>query len=342
MTQTLRYRVRLWRRAVIAAAMTAAFAALCPPMAAAQNRDTGETYLLAVSICPPYRKAIPPAVCRNAAKAIVDNFEKALGIEKANIISLTDEQTTARNFLKTLAELRDKLTPADRLIVYWNGHADPFSGWADAYEQDGPIAAINRNISVRNDYIMVFWTKTEPSVPALSIAQKDWLTIEEVVKAFDALPAKVALIVDSCSSARAATGFHRHAKGVDNIDYIATAAGPEQVAQFNSKHTMALFTEQLTEALDLPMVRTFGEAMSHARVATVQTALSNCMTSLIDRNDFAALFPDLPVPTAAAQKGKVALPLWFCSQAPTVVDFSGEMTRMPVYARRGPQSAQRR
>ena len=264
--------------------------------------------------------------------AVVDNFSDALGIAKSDIVALTEENATGPGFLATLAELGTRLTGADRLILYLNVHGDTFRLWSGYYGVGGAIGAINARFNP-DDYVLVFWTKEEPTVPALALAQKDWLMVDEVADALDALPAKVAVILNSCSSGRAFSGFHLNSKQSERIDYILVSAGFEQISNLNTARTMPLFTEQLVAALNLPMVSEFGQAIAHARMTTVLQATSLCSTMIIPVATFAQIFPGVPVPAEATHDEMVSPPLWLCVQVPSVADFSGEMSAMPVYRR---------
>lgn len=318
--------------------LLAALAVAIGLAAAAPARATeapGKTYLLAVGICPPYRTDIAVAVCANSVKAVVDNFGDAFRIPKENIVALTDEKATGPGFLAALADLGRRMTATDRLILYLNLHGDSFGLWSSYYgAASGTVGEVGRRFYADDDYVLVFWTKEEPKVPLLALAEKDWLTVEEVMDAIDALPGKVALILDSCSSGRSFAGFNRAYNRQDQIDFLLVSAGAEQVANVNVAKTMPVFTEMLTSALDLPMVDTFGEAVAHARMATVLQATAICSTTTFDTALYAVMFPGRPVPNTRTHDGQVAPPLWLCAQVPSVADFSGEMSAMPVF--RGP------
>jgi hypothetical protein len=301
-----------------------------PSGLAATVTPVGKTHLLAVGICPPYRHDIPVEVCRNAVKAVVKEVGEALTIPKDNVVALVDEQATGPGFLAALADLGKRLTADDRLVLYLNAHGDSFGLWADYYGAPGPIAAVNAQYD-REDYVLVFWTKEDPAVPALSLMQKEWLTVEEVVDAIEALPAKVALILESCSSGKTFAGFHIAARDSERIDYMLLSAGPEQISNLNSGLTIPLFTEAFTQALDLPMVDTFGEAVGHARMTTVLHATALCATMTVPQKSFSLIFPGMKVPNVTTHGGDVSPPLWMCAQVPSVADFTGVMSGTKLY-----------
>jgi len=323
-------------RAIAGLSLAMSLAATSPAHSASES-GPGKTYLLAVGVCPPYRQDFPSAVCKTAVDAVVANFSDALGIGKTDIVALTDKDATGAGLLAALADLRTRLTAADRLIVYLNAHGDTFGLWSGYYGAGGAIGEINARFYDPDEYVLVFWTKDEPTVPALALAQKDWLTVEEVVDAIDALPARVALILDSCSSGRAFSSMHLNVKESPRIDFVLASSGYEQISNINLARTMPLFTEQLVNALNLPMVGEFGQAVAHARMTTVLQAAALCSTMIIPVATFAQMFPGVPVPAEATHDKMVSPPMWLCVQVPSVADFSGKMSALPLYRTTAPK-----
>ena len=120
----------------------------------------GKTYLLAVGVSPPYRQDFPSAVCKTAVDAVVANFSDALGIGKTDIVALTDKDATGAGFLAALADLRTRLTAADRLIVYLNAHGDTFGLWSGYYGASGAIGEINARFYDPDEYVLVSGPRT--------------------------------------------------------------------------------------------------------------------------------------------------------------------------------------
>jgi len=323
-------RVLTLRRLIAGLAMVVGLASAMSDLSAAEA-TIGKTYLLAIGICPPYRHDIPVVVCKNAVDAVVEELGEALNIAKNDTVALVDEKATGPGFLAAVAELGKRMTADDRLVLYLLAHGDNFGLWADYYGAPGPIAQINQRLHDREEYVLVFWTKEEPTVPALSLAQKEWLTVDEVVDAIDGLPAKVALILESCSSGKMFTGFHLNAQHSERIDYVLASAGAEQISNLNDAKTIPIFTASLTNALDLPMVDTFGEAVSHARMITTLRAAARCASMVMPQKVFSLIFPGKTVPNEITHDGMVSPPLWMCAQVPSVADFSGDMSGKTVY-----------
>lgn len=289
----------------------------------------GKTVLLAVSVCPPYRDHIPTQVCRNAAEAIAGKLAPALGIAADDVTILVDADSTARNVLKTLEHYSATLTADDRLLFYLNLHGDAFYLWADAYRLTGQIKRIDEEYFSPREDVLVFWTAEEPAVPALALAQKDWLTVADLAAALGRISAKVGLILDSCSSNLWFASMKARVDDVGSIDFVATSSGSEQVSNFDASLQIPLFTQQLTAALHLPTALTFGQAVEQARVATVLDATALCATAAMPQAQYMALY-SRPSPPAGPG-GLVTPPLWYCAQVPIAIDFSGELSERPLH-----------
>lgn len=325
--------------------MNRAIAAVCVPLlcfaawiptALAQSGSgseggAGTTHLLAIGVCPPYRTDVPVELCRNAVKAVTENFPAALGIDKANVISMVDAETTGPKVLEQLANLAQTLKAEDRLIMYLVLHGDAFYQWANYYQSNPAIADVNKDYFSQSEDVLVFWTESEPTVPALALAQKDWLTVAELVSALHRIPAQVALILDSCSSNRYFSSFHKEVRNRPKIDFVVTSSGRDQSSNFDEARTMPLFLAQLRDALNLPTVKTFGEAVAYARATTVLHAVAQCAMVTVPTNAYSTAFPSLPVPNERTHDGEVSIPLWFCAQVPNVVDYTGEMSSRALY-----------
>jgi len=328
-------------RALISLLLLAAWASHA---AVGQSRPdhpgSGTTYLLAIGVCPPYRVHIPEEICQNAVKAISDKFPDALGIDAGNVISMTNAEATGPKVLEQLSKLSQTLGASDRLIVYVILHGDAFILWANYYQSKIPardkaakaaVAAINENHSAKGDDVLVFWTESEPTVPALALAEKDWLSVAEFVSALDEISGNVAFIIDSCSSNRYFSSLHNEMKVRSKIDFVLASAGSEQISNFNEAKTMPLFTSQLLDALNLPTVGTFGQAIAYSRVTTVLHAAAQCSMMTIPAKNYRAAFPTLDVPAQKTHDDQVSPPLWYCAQVPVSVDYTGDMTSRPLF-----------
>lgn len=295
------------------------------------SAEEGALHLLAVGVCPPYRKHIPVEVCRNSVNTIAKNVKENLKIEPDNIKVLLDEQTTGKNFLATLDNYKKTLKANDRLIVYMLLHGDAFHLWADSYDHAGVVGQVNETFVPPNEDILVFWTQEEPTVPALALAEKDWLTAAEVASELDAIEAQVALILDSCSSGLFFQRMADKALEVDNIDFMLTSAGAEQVSNFDTAVRISLFARELGDAINLPYVRNLGQAIEHARMTTVLHATAQCTDLLVKADQFKIMFPKLPIPSVQTADGKVTPALWSCAQVPSVVDLKGKVSALQIY-----------
>lgn len=306
------------------------------PAAAQTHTDMaleGTTHLIAIGVCPRYRKHIPVEICRTAVNRVTSKLPPALGIAKGNVTSLVDEATSASNVLATRESIGAKLGASDRLVVYLVLHGDAFHLWADfsPSARAPEIAAVNRSYFAGNEDLMVFWTKEEPTVPALALAEGDWMTVNDFAAALRKLPGHVALILDSCSSNLFFSSVHGALGEGSNIDFVLTSAGASQVSNFDSARTIPLLTGELLDALDLPSVRRFGEAVATAQRTTMLHATATCSLETLKASEFGALFAPLPVPAERTHDDMVSPPLWYCAQVPGVVDISGAMSARLLY-----------
>ncbi len=314
--------------------LTLSLCVVAPPFlgdsAAKAQQAEGEIHMLAVGVCPPYRKHIPVDVCRHSVKHMTKNVLGNLNIKEDNIKVLLDADSTGNNFLQTLSDYKETLTKNDQLIVYLLLHGDAFHVWSEYYRPTGIVAEVSQTFVPPNEDILVFWTREEPSVPALALAQKDWLTAADVAEALDAVDAEVALILDSCSSGLFFQKLAEKALKVDNIDFVLTSSGPQQVSNFDPAVQISLFARELGNAISLPYVRNLGQAVEHARMTTVLHATAQCTDLLVTPEVFKVMFPALPVPTVRTSDGKVTPALWSCVQVPNVVDLTGKVSGLTI------------
>ena len=49
------------------------------------------------------------------------------------------------------------------------------------------------------------------------------------------------------------------------------------------------------------------------------------------------MFPGVPVPAEATHDKIVSPPMWLCVQVPSVADFSGKMSAVPLYRKTAPK-----
>ena len=307
------------------------FAMLNAQSASARGDGVEVLHLVAVGVCPPYRKKIPVAVCRESAKLVSDGLSKRLNIAKENVFTLFDEASTAQNVLKTLAEVNAKADADDRVIVYLQLHGDAFHLWSDYYRPSAAIVSASRTIVSPSEDILVFWTREEPTIPAIALAQSDWMTAQAMADALDGFDAKVSLLLDSCSSGLFFRSLANASFQSDNIDFVATSSGADQSSLFDEALTVTLFAREISDSIDLPTIRTFGEALDQARITTALAATAQCMKMDIHPQDYHYLYPNLPVPSEIGADGKVNLPMWSCAQVPNVVDLTGETSALPIH-----------
>ena len=101
----------------------------------AEKYEPSHTHILAIAI-DVYRKPTPEEVqngfrkctdlhcCVSDARAFIEAMVQCFGICREQIYSLYNEMATRKVILKTMGELRDRLTSKHNLIVYFSGHGE--------------------------------------------------------------------------------------------------------------------------------------------------------------------------------------------------------------------------
>ncbi len=282
-----------------------------------------DMFLLAVSACPPYRHDVAPEVCTNAVNSVTDELAKALDIPDQNIIGLTEEKASGPKVLDAIRRLAEKSGPEDYLIFFLSGHGGTYSEWGRFSAVPERIGRITENADSPDDYVLVFWSEEEPSIPALSLKEQIYIPVSLLLDTLDEFPGKYAVILDSCSSNLAFEQFVGAHKKRDKLDFLLTAAGPNQISSINFAGTAPLMTENLIKALSAPSVVFFGEAVDQARAMTTLAASGICSSLTVPVDEYHLVFPGHPDIRPMYDRQEVGLPFWFCTQVPSVADSSG-------------------
>jgi hypothetical protein len=316
-------------RAVVLPLLAIAIALCAAPDAPRAAEGDGEVHLLAIGICPPYRRGISVEVCSNTVEELAVAAKGAGLVTAERTTLLTDEEATGPNVLATLSALSERLDRDDRLLLYVVAHGGTFGDWAAAYENDRlDLSRVTAGIVDPEDYVMAFWTREEPRVPALAIAERAWLTASTFLENIAQVPARVSLVLDSCDSGHAFEFFKREHDEAGRIDFLATSSMSVQLSNIDGEHS--LFGGELARAIGHPRARSLGEAFAHAATATVLKASAMCGSLRVHVDQWPRLFPDRPPPAARNADGFVSVPRWACTQVPTIVDTTGETSALPL------------
>lgn len=304
-----------------------ALAISAAPDASRAAEDAREVHLLAIGICPPYRQAIPVELCTDTVEGLAAAARRSGLVTAERTTLLVEDDASGPNVLDTLASLSERLDDNDRLILYVVAHGGTFGAWAAAYENNRlDLSRVRARLVDPKDYVMAFWTREEPRVPELAIAENAWLTARTFLHAVAQVPARVSLVLDSCDSGHVFEFFKREHDDIGEIDFLATSSTSLQLS--NTDGGRSLFGGELAKALGHPQARTFGEAFAHAATATVLKASAMCASLRIHTDQWPRLFPNRPAPAARNADGFVSVPRWACTQIPTIVDATGETSAL--------------
>lgn len=149
----------------------------------------GDYHALVIGI-QDYEYLTPLEMVRNDAREIARLLEEEYGFE---VVQLNDP--TRREMLMALGKMRSTLTEADNLLIYYAGH-----GWLDRDADTG------------------YWLP----VNAASDNDIDWLSLNSVISATRAIPAKhVMIVADSCFSGKLTRGLQIKMKQSDHLTKMA-------------------------------------------------------------------------------------------------------------------------
>ena len=239
----------------VCAASAAAGLAFSLGAASSVRAEVGPTtHLLAIGICPPW-KPQPQEVCEQGVAAIAAALQARLGIADENVLSLVNSGATAEGLRKGVAQLQD-LGPSDRLIIFANLHAG---------------ARIPGTMANADNDVFVLWTEEEPAAMPFALARGDWITASVFAGMIHSIPAgEIVMILDACESDAVSSLFVAAHPDNDHVrpEAVITSSRADQFANFNADVTMALFTQELAQALH----STEGSLLNAAEDAASRTA----------------------------------------------------------------------
>lgn len=218
--------------AIVAVAMTAIIPA---KYSLAEDKFTEATHLMAIGICPPWKRQDAEA-CRRSVDSVEAAVTARLGIADENVTTLLNAAATTEGLKAAFAGL-SSLGPNDRLIIYANLHA----GALDPKAQVGPD----------ND-VFVLWTKDKPAALQFAVAEGDWIMASDFAAWVHALPVgEVIFILDACESG-AVTPLFIDAHPSDDgsrPEAVIVSASADQFANFTADKSVALYSQQLAQTL---------------------------------------------------------------------------------------------
>lgn len=236
---------------------------LFPLSSSAAAISAENTYLLVVSICPPWEE-MSVTICHNNATGIRNSFQERLGIPDENIHSLVNEHATYDGVQASFAWLKKYDRPNARIIIYMNMH-----GVLDKVD----VA----HSKYKKHELLVLWTKEPPFTVEAALIAKQWMRAIELRDMLDRLVSEKIVIIDACHSGAAESDLVVHHPLIARLnarEAVIVSAKPEQLAFVNAEGMMAMFTGNLMAAK--AKAPNLEEAFAIARSKTIADATARC------------------------------------------------------------------
>ncbi len=204
------------------------------------------TYVFAVSACPPwktkllekYAKDIAYA-CRNDVELYTSSLKEALDIPPENIFTLIDEQATYEGLQKGLIEFADKVPKGSRVLMLFNFHGDI----SDINQADKPVKG----------EVLVLWTEDKPFTMLSALSLKQWITASELRGMIDKVRAdEIVIAVDACHSGAAVPDIlkdHGRDKDWQGREAVMMSSKSDQFSYFTLDGSNGLFTLKLSQSI---------------------------------------------------------------------------------------------
>ncbi|MEK6224011.1 MAG: caspase family protein [Thermodesulfobacteriales bacterium] len=204
------------------------------------------TYVFAVSACPPwktkllekYAKDIAYA-CRNDVELYTSSVKEALDIPPENIFTLIDEQATYEGLQKGLIEFADKVPKGSRVLMLFNFHGD----LSDIDREDKPV----------KDEVLVLWTEDKPFTMLSALSLKQWISASELRGMIDKVKAdEIIITIDACHSGGAVPDIlkkHGRDKNWQGREALIMSSKSDQFSYFTLDGSHGLFTFNFSESI---------------------------------------------------------------------------------------------
>jgi hypothetical protein len=223
------------------------------------------TYVFAVSACPPwktkllekYAKDIAYA-CRNDVELFTSSVKKALDIPPENIFTLIDKQATYQGLKEGLIEFAEKVPEGSRVIMLFNFHGD--------------LSDINREDKHVKDEVLVLWTVEKPYTMLSALDLKQWISAQELRGMIDKVRAyEIIITIDACYSGGSVPDIlkkHGRDKDWNGREAVIMSSEVNQFSYFNPDGSNGLFTLNLSDAI-VSDSSTLQEAFDKAAFETI-------------------------------------------------------------------------
>lgn len=232
---------------------------------------TGTTYALLIGVCVPWASP-PAAVCEQNVALMAATLTETLELDEQHLRTLVGSAARYQGVVDAFAWLRASVTPADRVMFYYNGHG-VLSGDDNGDEADGL------------DEILCLWSARPPFSRQAALWTQTWMSDDRLAALLRALPTRQQiLIMDTCHGEAAIHGFDR---GGAPTHYdqgqaaLLAAARADQLALTDVSGRYGLFTQTLATALK-ERPATLRAAFDQAAAATWAESRRLCQARAAD------------------------------------------------------------
>ena len=228
---------------IIATAVLCLYVSINPLFAVSGD----DTYVFAVSACPPwktkklekYAKDVAYA-CKNDVDVFTSSVQEAFNVPPGNIFTLVDAQATYEGLQEGIKEFA-RIVPKDsRVFMLFNFHGD--------------LSDINREDELLKDEVLVLWTEEKPFTMLSALALKQWITAKELRGMIDRVKAnEIIVTIDACHSGAAIPDIlnsHGRDKDWKGREAVMMSSKAEQFSYFTATGSHGLFTLKLSKSID--------------------------------------------------------------------------------------------
>ena len=290
---------------IIAAAVLCLYTFTTPLLAMSGEN----TYVFAVSACPPwktkmlekYAKDVAYA-CRNDVELFTSSVKEALDIPPENIFTLIDEQATYEGLQNGLSEFADIVPKGSRVLMLFNFHGD--------------LTDINRDDKPVKDEVLVLWTKDKPFTMLTALSLKKWISASTLRSMIDKVRAdEIVITVDACHSGAAVPDMlknHGRDKDWKGREALMMSSKSDQYSYFTPDGSNGLFTLNLSDAIvsgSSTLQEAFDKAatqtISHMNSAPIQEKCSEMFWKVLHKREKCEQTPITYDPTGLLQSIKL-------------------------------------
>jgi hypothetical protein len=260
--------------------------------AAQAQKAPQNTYVLAIGVCPPWKPSAMSNDCKNSVNKVVNSLSKQLAIPQKNITLVLDKNGTYQGVVSAFTTLQNKVTANDRTFIYMNVH-----GGKEA--QDGS------SYKGHEHELLVLWTDQFPFTIESAVELKQWMTSQDLRNLLNGIKGERIVIIDACNSGYAKSDLSKAKKRKKMLaanpmqtEALIFSANANQSANSTTfQPTMALFSNNLGNAVMQKDVKNFDEAFEIAKVQTSKDSFKICSQALaqakIDKKVTATIIKEL-------------------------------------------------